>query len=52
MSGGSQSSSSTTIGDIQRTSKTYREGKKKLSISVQKAEGEPTQVQVSYEKMP
>ena len=52
MSSASQSSSSVNVGDLERASKTFRDGKKKLSISTQRASGKPTQVQVGYEERP
>jgi hypothetical protein len=50
MDGSSQSSSSVTIGSLEQSSKTFKDGKKSLTISAQKASGKPTQVQVSYEE--
>lgn len=52
MSSASQSSSSVNVGDVNRSSKTFRDGKKTLTISAQKSAAQPTQVQVSYQEMP
>jgi hypothetical protein len=52
MSSGSQSSSSVNLGNVQRSSKTFRDGKKILSVSVQSAPEIPTKVQVGYEERP
>jgi len=53
MRGASQTSSSfANIGDLNTSSKTFKDGKKTLTISAQKSPTEPTQVQVSYQEMP
>ena len=52
MSSASQSSSSVNIGDIDQVSKTFRDGKKTLTISAQRNADQPTRVQVSYEERP
>lgn len=52
MSSSSQSSSFVNVGEIEKSSKTFRDGKKTLTVSAQKGQSLPTQVQVSYQESP
>ena len=44
------SSSSMNVGSVEKSSKTFRDGKKKLTVSVQRSSGQPSQVQLGYEE--
>ncbi|MEM9236051.1 MAG: hypothetical protein AAGB14_04680 [Verrucomicrobiota bacterium] len=46
------SSSSMNIGEIEHASKSFRDGKRELSVFTQRQAGNPTRVQVTYEETP
>ncbi|MEP4079086.1 hypothetical protein [Haloferula sp.] len=52
MGGSTQSSSSLNVNDNAKISKTFKDGKKQLSMTVQRASGQATQVQVEYRERP
>ncbi|MFC7338154.1 hypothetical protein ACFQY0_13250 [Haloferula chungangensis] len=52
LDGASQSSSAVNLGSMEHSSKTFRDGKKTLTVSAQKTSADPTQVQVTYQEMP